>query len=66
MQNFPSFLLLLDEPGHLVVKFMPAPAAGFVEGTDYNRANGTDYKSAPAEQNTIICELGEAKSAPAM
>jgi hypothetical protein len=36
-----------------------------LEGTDYNRANGTDYKSASAEQNTVICELGEAKSAPA-
>ncbi len=26
---------------------------------------GTDYKSAPAEQGDHVCELGEAKSAPA-
>jgi len=26
---------------------------------------GTDFKSAPAELEALLCELGEAKSAPA-
>jgi hypothetical protein len=36
-----------------------------IAGADYNRANGTDYKTVPAVLINIVCELGEAKSVPA-